>query len=63
MESTATVQDGLERNFRADKLNVYVYDRGRRWAGSGISYRGGDQACNRRTRQGCRDIRFRAVAK
>jgi len=26
MESTATLQDGLERNFRADKLNVYVYD-------------------------------------
>ncbi len=26
MESTATVQDGLERNFQADKLNVYVYE-------------------------------------
>ena len=26
MESTATVQDGLERNFRADQLNVYVYE-------------------------------------
>ena len=26
MESTATLQDGLERNFRADNLNVYVYD-------------------------------------
>ena len=26
MESTATVQDGLERNFRADDLNVYVYE-------------------------------------
>jgi glucosamine-6-phosphate deaminase len=26
MESTATVQDGLQRNFRADKLNVYVYE-------------------------------------
>ena len=26
MESTATVQDGLERNFRADNLNVYVYE-------------------------------------
>ena len=26
MESTATVQDGLTRNFRADKLNVYVYE-------------------------------------
>jgi glucosamine-6-phosphate deaminase len=26
MESTAVVQDGLERNFRADQLNVYVYE-------------------------------------
>src|SRR5215212_1102867 len=26
MESTAMVQDGLERNFRADQLNVYVYE-------------------------------------
>src|SRR6185369_222873 len=26
MESTATVQDGLQRNFRADNLNVYVYE-------------------------------------
>ena len=26
MESTATVQDGLEQNFRADELNVYVYE-------------------------------------
>jgi glucosamine-6-phosphate deaminase len=26
MESTAAVQDGLQRNFRADKLNVYVYE-------------------------------------
>lgn len=26
MESTAMVQDGLERNFRADRLNVYVYE-------------------------------------
>jgi hypothetical protein len=26
MESTATVQDGLRRNFRADELNVYVYE-------------------------------------
>src|ERR1044072_6523692 len=26
MESTATVQDGLKRNFRADELNVYVYE-------------------------------------
>ena len=26
MESTVTVQDGLQRNFRADKLNVYVYE-------------------------------------
>src|ERR1041384_7853414 len=26
MESTATVQDGLKRNFRADNLNVYVYE-------------------------------------
>ena len=26
MESTATVHDGLTRNFRADKLNVYVYE-------------------------------------
>jgi len=26
MESTATVQDGLERNFRADNLNVYAYE-------------------------------------
>lgn len=26
MESTVTVQDGLERNFRADNLNVYVYE-------------------------------------
>src|SRR4029079_9911261 len=26
MESTATVQDGLDRNFRADNLNVYVYE-------------------------------------
>ncbi len=26
MESTAAVQNGLERNFRADKLNVYVYE-------------------------------------
>ena len=26
MESTATVQDGLQRNFRADQLNVYVYE-------------------------------------
>jgi len=26
MESTATVQDGLQRNFRADELNVYIYE-------------------------------------
>ena len=26
MESTAMVQDGLEKNFRADQLNVYVYE-------------------------------------
>jgi len=26
MESTATVQDGLQRSFRADQLNVYVYE-------------------------------------
>lgn len=26
MESTASVQDGLERNFRADNLNVLVYE-------------------------------------
>jgi glucosamine-6-phosphate deaminase len=26
MESTATVQDGLRRNFRADELNVYIYE-------------------------------------
>src|SRR5215211_3744928 len=26
MESTAMVQDGLERNFRAEQLNVYVYE-------------------------------------
>jgi glucosamine-6-phosphate deaminase len=26
MESTAAVQDGLQRNFRADELNVYVYE-------------------------------------
>ena len=26
MESTAAVQDGLRRNFRADSLNVYVYE-------------------------------------
>ncbi len=26
MESTATVQDGLQQNFRADKLNVYIYE-------------------------------------
>jgi glucosamine-6-phosphate deaminase len=26
MESTATVQEGLDRNFRADSLNVYVYE-------------------------------------
>lgn len=26
MESTAAVQDGLQRNFRADKLNVYIYE-------------------------------------
>ena len=26
METTAAVQDGLERNFRADQLNVYVYE-------------------------------------
>ena len=26
MESTAAVQDGLQRTFRADKLNVYVYE-------------------------------------
>jgi len=26
MESTGTVQDGLQRNFRADNLNVYVYE-------------------------------------
>ncbi len=26
MESTATVQDGLEQNFRADELNVYIYE-------------------------------------
>ena len=26
MESTAMVQNGLERNFRADQLNVYVYE-------------------------------------
>jgi len=26
MESTAAVQDGLQRDFRADKLNVYIYE-------------------------------------
>ena len=26
MESTATVQEGLDRNLRADNLNVYVYE-------------------------------------
>jgi glucosamine-6-phosphate deaminase len=26
MESTAPIQEGLERNFRADNLNVYVYE-------------------------------------
>ena len=26
MESTAPTQDGLQRNFRAEKLNVYVYE-------------------------------------
>src|SRR6476661_1966654 len=26
MESTVAVQDGLQQNFRADKLNVYVYE-------------------------------------
>ncbi|HEY8227448.1 MAG TPA: glucosamine-6-phosphate deaminase [Pyrinomonadaceae bacterium] len=26
MESTATVQEGLKSNFRADQLNVYVYE-------------------------------------
>jgi len=26
MESTATVQDGLQRNFRADELNGYIYE-------------------------------------
>ena len=26
MESTAMVQDGLEKHFRADQLNVYVYE-------------------------------------
>jgi glucosamine-6-phosphate deaminase len=26
MESTATVQDGLQRSFQADRLNVYVYE-------------------------------------
>ena len=26
MESTAMVQDGLKQNFRADQLNVYVYE-------------------------------------
>jgi glucosamine-6-phosphate deaminase len=26
MESTATIQEGLRKNFRADKLNVYVYE-------------------------------------
>jgi glucosamine-6-phosphate deaminase len=26
MESTATVQDGLQRNFRADELNIYIYE-------------------------------------
>jgi glucosamine-6-phosphate deaminase len=26
MESTATVKEGLDRNFRADNLNVYVYE-------------------------------------
>ena len=26
MESTGAVQDGLQRNFRADKLNIYVYE-------------------------------------
>ncbi len=26
MESTATVHDGLQRKFRADQLNVYVYE-------------------------------------
>src|ERR1044072_4789410 len=26
MESTATVQEGLQRNFRADSLDVYVYE-------------------------------------
>src|SRR5689334_25210689 len=26
METTAAVQDGLQRSFRADQLNVYVYE-------------------------------------
>jgi hypothetical protein len=26
MESTAALQEGLERHFRADNLNVYVYE-------------------------------------
>ena len=26
MESTVAVQEGLDRNFRADNLNVYVYE-------------------------------------
>ena len=26
MESTAALQEGLERHFRADSLNVYVYE-------------------------------------
>ena len=26
MESTAQIQEGLERNFRAGELNVYVYE-------------------------------------
>ena len=26
MESTASVQDGLQKNFRADNLNVYIYE-------------------------------------
>ena len=26
METTATVRDGLQKNFRADQLNVYVYE-------------------------------------
>ena len=26
MESTAPTQDGLQRNFRAENLNVYIYE-------------------------------------